>query len=92
MEQYDETTGLPLDKGYLECNLPPFLQESIEQMKTAWEKRDNGIRYIQWDMDYCELQSNINIAEVEQIITSEQAWYLREKYLRMKREHLDSPL
>lgn len=47
MDQYDETTGLPLDKGYLECNLPPFLQESIEQMKTAWEKRDNGIRYIQ---------------------------------------------
>ena len=34
-----------------------------------------------WDCYYCELQSDINVAEVEQIITSEQAWYLRRKYL-----------
>lgn len=82
MNEYDEATGLPIDKSYLECNLPDLLIESIERMKIAWEKYDNGERS-DWDCDYCELQSNINIAEVEQLISSEQAWYLREKYLRM---------
>lgn len=85
MNEYDEATGLPIDKSYLECNLPDLLIESIERMKIAWKKYDNGERS-DWDCDYCELQSNINIAEVEQLISSEQAWYLREKYLRMSRE------
>lgn len=84
MNRYNETTGLPIDKDYLECDLPPFLTKSIEQMKAAWQKHDNG-EPSDWDCDYCELQSNINIAEVEQIITHEQAWFLREKYLRIKR-------
>lgn len=82
---YDSDTGLPIDSSYLECGLPPFLQESIEQMKAAWDKLDRGEEYLRWDCDYCELQSNINVAEVERIINSEQAWYLREKYLRIKR-------
>lgn len=85
MNEYDEATGLPIDKSYLECNLPDLLIESIERMKIAWGKYDNGKRS-DWDCDYCELQSNINIAEVEQLISSEQAWYLREKYLRMSRD------
>ena len=42
--------------------------------------------YHVWDCDYCNLQSDINSAEVNQIISPEQAWYLREKYLRMERE------
>lgn len=37
-------------------------------------------------LDWCVLNSNINIFEVEGIISSEQAWYLREKYLGMKSE------
>ena len=32
-EEYDKKSGLPLDKSYLECGLPGFLQESLEQMK-----------------------------------------------------------
>ncbi len=84
MDDIDEITGLPKDKSYLECNLPPFLEKTIEQMKEAWIKYDNG-EYSTWDSDYCELQSNINIAETGQAITSEQAWYLREKYLRIQR-------
>lgn len=82
---YDEKTGLPVDTGYLERGLPPFLQESVQQMKMAWEKRDSGEPCPRWDCDYCNLQTDINIAEVEQLISSEQAWYLRETYLRIER-------
>ena len=84
LSSYDKN-GLPKDKSYLECGLPEFLQESIEAMKEAWRKIDNDEEYYHWNIDYCNLQTDINIAEVEQIISSEQAWYLREKYLRMER-------
>ena len=82
---YENSTGLPKDRKYLECGLPQFLKESLEAMKIAWRKIDSGEEYLRWDCDYCSLQSDINSAEVNQIISSEQAWYLREKYLRMER-------
>lgn len=78
--------GLPKDKSYLECGLPGFLQESLNAMKAAWKKVDNGEKYLRIDCDYCNLQSDINSAEVNGIISSDQAWYLREKYLQLKRE------
>lgn len=81
---YDET-GLPKDNSYLECGLPEFLQDSIRAMVDAWRKLDSGMEYLHWDCDYCNLQTDINNAEVNQIISTEQAWYLREKYLRMER-------
>lgn len=80
-----DAAGLPTDKAYLECGLPPFLQESIEAMKQAWRKVDSGEAYLRIDCDYCNLQSDINSAEVNEVISAEQAWYLREKYLRMER-------
>ncbi|MEY8482269.1 hypothetical protein AALD74_10490 [Lachnospiraceae bacterium 48-21] len=83
--EYDEKSGLPIDHGYLECGLPCFLQESIEQMKKAWKKLDAGEEYLQWDCDFCNLQSDINTTEVNGVINSEQAWYLRKKYLRMEK-------
>ncbi len=82
---YDHITGLPKDRGYLECGLPPFLADSVSAMKAAWDKLDRGEKYLRWDCDYCNLQTDINNAEVNQIISPEQAWYLREKYLRMER-------
>ena len=82
---YDES-GLPKDSSYLECGLPEFLQVSISAMKSAWHKLDSGQKYLRWDCDYCNLQSDINSAEVNQLISTEQAWYLREKYLRIERE------
>lgn len=85
MGEYNDA-GLPADESYLECGLPEFLQEAIEAMQSAWEKVDHGEEYLHWDCDYCELQTDINICEVEQIISPEQAWYLREKYLRIERE------
>ena len=86
MASASDETGLPADKSYLECGLPEFLQESLRAMIEAWRKIDSGEKYLRWDCDYCSLQSDINSAEVNQIISSEQAWYLREKYLRMVRE------
>lgn len=86
MKDFDESTGLPIDKTYLECGLPEYLKESVEQMKVAWEKKRTDPKYLRWDCAYAELQSNINVAEIEQEITTEQAWYLREKYLYLRRE------
>ncbi|MBP0954429.1 MAG: hypothetical protein J6M90_02145 [Oscillospiraceae bacterium] len=74
------------DRSYLEYELPELLKDSIEKMKKTWERLDAGIPDMAWDGDYCELQSNINICEVAQLISSEQAWYLREKYLRMEKD------
>lgn len=77
-------TGRPADNSYLECGLPTFLQESVQTMAEAWRKLDAGQEYLHWDCDFCSLQSDINSAEVNQLISTEQAWYLREKYLRIK--------
>ena len=82
---YDKKTGLPLDKGYLECGLPRYLQTSLENMKKSWAIEDSGEADMHWDLYWCELNADINSAEVDKLISSEQAWYLREKYLRMQR-------
>lgn len=86
LNEFDKKTGLPLDKSYLECGLPDFLKESISKMIFAWEKLDNNEPYSMWDCDYCDLQADINYSEVEDLISTEQAWFLREKYLRQRRE------
>lgn len=85
----DEKTGKPLDQSYLECDLPIFLQDSIHQMNESWEKIDAGKEDSIWDCNWCDLQSSINICEVEQLITSEQANFLRKKYLRMEMANND---
>ena len=76
--------GKPIDKGYLECDLPPYLQESIRKFNESSRKQD----YMALSDDYCELQSSINVAEVSEQISEEQAWYMREKYLDIQRENL----
>lgn len=70
------------DKNYLECGLPEFLSRSIKQMADSWTALDAGKECWHWDCDYCNLQTDINNAEVNNIISAEQADYLREKYLR----------
>ncbi len=84
-EKLDPETGRPENKGYLECGLPPYLQKSINNMKRSWEIEDSGKRDIHWDVYWCDLNADINSAEADRIISSEQAWYLRTKYLRMQR-------
>ena len=85
----DEKTGKPLDQSYLEYDLPIFLQDSIHQMNESWEKIDAGKEDSIWDCNWCDLQSSINICEVEKLITSEQANFLRKKYLRMEMANND---
>ena len=82
--QYDAKTGLPNDKGYLEKGLPMYLQMSLYNMAKCWETVDSGKVDLHWDLYWCELNADINSAEVEQEISSEQAWHLRKKYLRME--------
>lgn len=83
--RYDKKTGLPKSKKYLECDLPPYLQSSLENMIASWKVVDNGKKDYRWDMYWSELNADINSAEVGQEISTEQAWYLRESYLRIKR-------
>ena len=73
------------NKEYLERDLPPYLQSSLENMIVSWEILDSGKTDYHWDLSWSELNADINSAETEQEISSEQAWYLREKYLRIKR-------
>ena len=86
--KYDPQTGLPKDETYLEKGLPPYLQESLKAMNASWAKVDHGKQDLHWDICWCDLNADINAAETEQEITSDQAWYLRRKYLRME-EHAD---
>ncbi len=81
--EYDEETGLPQNKDYLERNLPPYLQTSLKNMIASWRIVDGGGTDYRWDIYWCELNADINSAEVDQEISPNQAWYLREKYLRM---------
>lgn len=83
--EYDPETGKPLDKRYLERGLPPYLKEALDDWKKAEKKLDAGEEYLGWDCDYDCLQSSINVAEVDREIDEEQAWYLREKYLGIKK-------
>lgn len=83
---YDSKTGLPNDKSYMECGLPPYLQHSLDNMIKSWEMEDSGVKDYHWDIAWSELNADINSAEIEQEISSERAWYLREKYLGMKKE------
>ena len=85
VNNYDKETGLPKDKLYLERNLPTYLQSSLENMIASWKIIDSGGKDYHWDLNWSELNADINSAEVENQISSEQAWYLRERYLRIKR-------
>ena len=55
-------------------------------MKIVNQLLEEGIQYLGWDCEWHELNSDINIYEVEGIISSDQAWHLREKYLGMRKE------
>ena len=84
-KKYNAETGLPEDKSYLECGLPEYLKISLANMKKSWTIEDSGQRDYHWDLYWGELNADINSAETDKSISSEQAWYLREKYLRMER-------
>lgn len=62
--------------SFFEHNLTGSLKDSIELLKT---KNKKGSRY--YDCYWCQANSDINVHEIEGIITHEQADYLRHKYL-----------
>lgn len=84
ISDYD-ASGKPNDKSYLECNLPDFLQQSLNAYCVAKDRQKSDEEVSLMDCYYCELQSDINTAEVNDIVSTEQAWYLREKYLGIER-------
>lgn len=84
-KKYNAETGLPEDNSYLECGLPEYLKISLANMKKSWAIEDSGQRDYHWDLYWGELNADINSAEIDKSISSEQAWYLREKYLRTER-------
>ena len=70
----------------LESGLPEYLQKSIEKMKIAWVLKESDPQYTCWEGDYYNLQNDINVAEAGKMISEEQAWYPREKYLGLSKE------
>lgn len=87
---YDSKTGMPTDETHFECGLPKYLAESLERMKKSWKIVDSGKRDYHWDICWCELNADLNSAEFENLISSEQAWYLRQKYLRIEKPDIRS--
>jgi hypothetical protein len=85
-DRYDSETGLPKNQVYLEKGLPEFLNISLENMKKSWEIEDSGKTDLHWDLYWCELNADINSAEVDGLISTEQADYLRKVYLRMRKD------
>ena len=59
-----------------EKNIPEFLTSSIKNVKKAKRKRSSLL-----DCYLDEVNSSINVCEVEKMISKEQADYLRKKYL-----------
>ena len=57
-------------------NIPAFLAESIDNIKKAKKKKSSLI-----DCYLDETNSSINVCEIENLISKEQADYLRKKYL-----------
>ena len=57
-------------------NIPTFLAESINNLKKARKKKSSLL-----DCYLDEVNSSINVCEVENLISKEHADYLRKKYL-----------
>lgn len=66
---------LSLEKEEAPSTLPEFLQESIREYQTAIRKRSTMVG----DMEE-QLRSSLNVAEVENMITKEQAQRLRSRF------------
>ena len=59
-----------------ERNVPKFLLDSFENIKKAKRRKSSLL-----DCYQDEANSSINVCEVENLISKEQAEYLRKKYL-----------
>ena len=75
---------MSISEVHFENDLPKGLRDSIQMFVDVQKKIANGEECLHWDCIECNLESDINFAEAHRTITTEQAWYLREKYLGEK--------
>jgi hypothetical protein len=68
--------GKPLDKSYLEKNLPKYLDHDIKAYVKGLAEHSSLLDCLRG-----ELYGSINSAEWDEEINHEQANYLRQKYL-----------
>lgn len=76
MENKYGPDGKPLDRSYLERDLPTYLQHDIDVYLKGRAENSSLL-----DCMLDEIYGSINSAEVDGAITREQATYLRKKYL-----------
>lgn len=62
-------------------NLPDYLKDSLAQYILGLDKVANGEKYFRIDCDFCNLQNDINTAELDELISEKDASFLRETYL-----------
>lgn len=80
VEDIAKLEPIPYIPSY-EVNLPSFLQEDIDRLKDR-RTRNSSV----YDCYLDETNSSINVCEVENLISKEQADYLRNKFLYRSEE------
>ena len=79
----DRENDKTINKKYLEIDLPKAIVEDINAYLKAVETND-----LSKDCYWCELYGTINSFQVADLITKEQADYLRKKYLHIDVEKI----
>lgn len=74
--RYDAITGKPIDKTYLEKDLPKDLQKSLDAYNAG-----NHNNSLEMEPLWYDLYSEINLAYVDGQISAEVADHIRNKYL-----------
>ena len=74
------------EETYLDKGLPATLQEAVDKYVEGCQKLERGEKYYNIDCDEELLRSEINCAEVDDVISSKQAWYLRKKYFGIQKD------
>lgn len=71
-------------------SLPEYVKEDIENLEKSYALEKAGMPDYRLDVCFDAVNSDINCLEVDGVISSDYAWYLREKCLgRSKKKHGD---
>ena len=73
--------NLKITEDYAYHCCPQILKDSLDNYKIAYNKYKQDKNWGNVEGPYCELQSEINKAEVNDCISKEVAGFLRETYL-----------
>lgn len=70
-----------MDKNFkIDSSYPESLKKTIKMYLEGLEKKKTG-KYFEYDLDFCELQTEINLCENAQLITEKETDYLRKELL-----------